>query len=94
VPLGEWPRVTSPRPEAMQDELVALLEEAQERELSPEEFSERLGLIHARFLGDDLNSPENVKGRRAALKAYEQLLDDIEEHHQIELIAEALRIDP
>ena len=77
----------------MHDELAALLEEAHEGKLSPEEFSAQLGLIHARFLGDDLNSPENTKARVAALKAYEQLISYIDRQHQTELLAAALGIE-
>jgi hypothetical protein len=84
--------MTPSDPEAMQHELVALLEEAQLRELSPEEFSTRLGTIHALHLADDLNSIENVQARRQALSAYEQLIGDIDQHHQIECMAAALGV--
>jgi hypothetical protein len=77
---------------AMQDELVALLAAAQADDLTPEQFRERIELIHARHLGGDIDAPEFVNSRRDAVAAYDEFTSGRDRHHQLELVSRALQI--
>jgi hypothetical protein len=74
--------------------LSELLGVAHDGTLSPSAFGERLGSIHARYLGPDVNAPAVVEARRKALAAYDELTSGRDRHHQLELIADALGIGP
>jgi hypothetical protein len=86
--------VAGPDSQAMERELGSFLDVVRRGKLTPVAFVEQLEAIHGRFLGDELNSDEPVKARLDALAAYEELLSDIDRHHQIELLAQALGVDP
>ena len=79
----------------MRRELGELLSSGRGGELDPNDFAVRLESLHARFLGDAADSPEMAKGRQHAVKAYKHLIagTDVDRHHHIELLAEALDPD-
>jgi hypothetical protein len=82
--------------EQMRGELGDLLATASRGELVPSDLAARLESLHARFLGAGANTPELVKRRRDAAKAYGKLVAEtnIERHHNLELLAQALDLSP
>jgi len=87
-----WP---SEVPEQMRSDLAALLGEASASVLSSADFYERLRRIHTRHLGEKADTPTNATRRAEALKAFERLTREApSRHHEFELIAVALGIQP
>lgn len=80
--------------ERMQRELGDLLASARTGGLAGSDFTARLESLHARFLGEDANTPEMVEHRRAASKAYDDLTAGTDRHHDLERLAQALGIGP
>lgn len=80
----------------MTRELGELLAAARSGELDVTDFAERLDSLHTRFLGDAAATPEMVEHRRRAVRAYQNLVAgiDMDRHHHLELLAEALNADP
>jgi hypothetical protein len=80
---------------AMRREIGDILASARWGEFEPAVFGARLEEVHARFLGDQAGAPDIVEQRHLAEKAYVQLLTGTEErHHYLELMADALGVDP
>jgi len=81
--------------EQLHRELTALVASTRNGELTPTDFSERLDALDARFLGEAAHRPEMVERRRAAAAAYDQLTSgkDLDTHHHLEKLAEALGVD-
>ena len=95
-PPGRKDGLTDPgKPnEQMQGELGELLSVVRGEGLAPAEFLERLESIHIRYLGDDSNAPEFVTRRRKAFAAHEEFTMGVDRHHQLELLAQALGLEP
>jgi hypothetical protein len=82
-------------PEPIRADLAALLGDAAAGDLSSADFYDRLTQIHTRHLGDNANTPANKTSRARALRAFEHLGREApSRHHELELIAEALGIQP
>ena len=87
-----WPAEV---PEQMRADLAALLGEASAGELSSAAFHDRLTQIHTRHLGENADTAANKTRRADALKAFERLTREApSRHHEFELIAAALGIQP
>jgi len=88
----------SPRselPDQMHADLTAFLDDATAGELSSVDFYDRLTEIHTRYLGGNANTAANKARRAKALRAFERLTREApSRHHELELIAEALGIQP
>ena len=80
--------------ERMQVELKELLDLAAVTEMAPVELQERLESIDARYLGDGAGRPEIVERRQRVVAAYTRLTRDIERHHQLEAMSQALGFEP
>jgi hypothetical protein len=82
-------------PDQMRADLTALLGEATAGELSSAGFRDRLAQIHTRYLGDNADTAANRTRRSKALRAFERLRREApSRHHELELIADALGIQP
>ena len=81
--------------EQMQQELRAILASAERCELEPSDFVASLGSLHARFFGAKANTPDLVRSRSVAAKAYDDLLagTGMDRHHHLERLAQALGVD-
>jgi hypothetical protein len=79
----------------MLHELGAILASARRREMEPSDFAARLESLHARFLGANANTPDMVRRRCVVAKAYDDLIAgaDMDRHHHLELLAQALGLD-
>jgi hypothetical protein len=82
----------NPDDEQMRLELRSLLDSARGCELAPADFATRLESIHARFLASNATTPEMLKRRRDAAAAYDDLIvgADMDRHHHLELLAQAI----
>ena len=82
--------------EQMRQELHELFVTARTCELTTADFAARLESVHARFLGSAAQTSDLLKRRRNAATVYDDLLagTDMDRHHHLELLAEALDLSP
>ena len=82
--------------EQMRQELHELFVTARTCELTTADFATRLASVHARYLGSAAQTPDLLKRRRNAATVYDNLLadTDMDRHHHLELLAEALDLLP
>ena len=82
--------------EQMRQELHELFVTARTYELTTADFAALLESVHARFLGSAAQTSDLLKRRRNAATVYDDLLagKDMDRHHHLELLAEALDLSP
>ncbi len=88
--------MTTNNDEQMRQELHELFVTARTCDLTTADFAARLESVHARFLGSAAHSLDLLKRRRNAASVYDNLLadTDMDRHHHLELLAEALDLSP